>query len=60
MSKPITITKVRTILTSPERIPLVVVKIETSEPGLYGLGCATFTQRYLAVATAIDEYLAPF
>ena len=38
MSKPITITKVRTILTSPERIPLVVVKIETSEPGLYGLG----------------------
>jgi len=60
MSKPITITKIRTILTSPEKIPLVIVKIETSEPGLYGLGCATFTQRYLAVATAIDEYLAPF
>lgn len=47
-------------MTSPEKIPLVIVKIETSEPGLYGLGCATFTQRYLAVATAIDEYLAPF
>lgn len=60
MSKPITITKIRTILTAPEGINLVVVKIETSEPGLYGLGCATFTQRYLAVATAIDEYLAPF
>lgn len=60
MSKPITITNVKTILTAPETIPLVVVKIETSEPGLYGLGCATFTQRYLAVATAIDEYLKPY
>ena len=60
MSKPITITNVRTILTAPETIPLVVVKIETSEPGLYGLGCATFTQRYLAVATVIEEYIKPF
>jgi mannonate dehydratase len=60
MSRPITITNVKTILTAPETIPLVVVKIETSEPGLYGLGCATFTQRYLAVATAIDEYLKPY
>ncbi len=60
MSKPITITNVRTILTAPETIPLVVVKIETSEPGLYGLGCATFTQRYLAVATAVEQYLAPY
>jgi mannonate dehydratase len=60
MAKPITITNVRTILTAPEVTPLVVVKIETSEPGLYGLGCATFTQRYLAVATAIDMYLKDF
>jgi mannonate dehydratase len=60
MAKPITITNVRTILTAPEVTPLVVVKIETSEPGLYGLGCATFTQRYLAVATAIDKYLKDF
>jgi mannonate dehydratase len=57
---PITITDVRTILTAPAGIRLVVVKVETSEPGLYGLGCATFTQRYAAVAAAIDRHLKPF
>lgn len=59
MSNP-TIRDVRVILTAPEGIRLVVVKVETSEPGLYGLGCATFTQRPLAVATAVTEYLRPF
>lgn len=54
------ITNVKTILTAPAGINLVVVKVETSEPGLYGLGCATFTQRYLAVAEAIEQYLKPF
>ena len=49
----LTITNVRSILTAPEGIKLVVVKVETSEPGLYGLGCATFTQRPLTVATAL-------
>src|SRR5437773_2643283 len=58
--RPIRITDVKTILTQPDRIKLVVVKIETSEPGLYGVGCATFTQRPLVVATAIEEYLKPF
>jgi len=54
------ITAVRAIRTAPSGIRLVVVKIETSEPGLFGLGCATFTQRPLAVITAIEEYLHPF
>ena len=50
---------VRVILTAPEGTRLVVVKIETDEPDLYGLGCATFTQRPLAVATAIEQYVKP-
>ena len=54
------ITRVRAICTAPDGIRLVVVKVETSEPGLYGLGCATFTQRPLAVVTAIEQYLEPF
>src|SRR6476620_8272566 len=54
------ITDVKTILTAPNRIRLVVVKVLTSEPGLYGLGCATFTQRAYAVQTAVDQYLRPF
>jgi mannonate dehydratase len=51
---------VRSILTAPEGIRLVIVKVETSDAGLYGLGCATFTQRARAVATAVDQYLDPF
>jgi mannonate dehydratase len=54
------ITNVKTILTAPANIRLVVVKVETSEPGLYGLGCATFTQRARVVETAVDKYLKPF
>ena len=53
---PLKITKVKAILTAPARIRLCVVKVETSEPGLYGLGCATFTQRIRTVATAVNEY----
>ena len=37
-----------------------MVKIETSVPGLTGVGCATFTQRSSLVAAAVEEYLEPF
>jgi len=55
------ITKVKAILTAPPGLPrTVVVKIETDQPGLYGWGCATFTQRARAVVTAVNEFLDPF
>jgi mannonate dehydratase len=57
---PLKITDVKTFLTAPAGIRLVVAKVLTSERGLYGLGCATFTQRARAVETAIDRYLRPF
>ncbi len=57
---PLKITKVKAIATCPEGIELIVVKVETSEPGLYGIGCATFRQRAHAVVTAIDKSLNDF
>src|SRR5690349_15586120 len=59
-ASPVTITDIRTILTAPNGIRLVIVRVDTSEPGLYGLGCATFTQRPLVVASAVNDYLRPF
>ncbi|MEO0332089.1 MAG: enolase C-terminal domain-like protein [Bacteroidota bacterium] len=58
--KPVTITKVKAIATCPHNIELIVVKVETSEPGLYGVGCATFRQRAHAVVSAINDYLDDF
>ena len=57
---PVKIRDIKTILTAPNRIRLVVVKVETTEPGLVGWGCATFTQRALVVQTALEQYLKPF
>src|SRR3954469_10343469 len=57
---PLRITDVKTILTQPSPSRLVIVKVSTNEPGLYGLGCATFTQRARVVETAVDKYLKPF
>ena len=56
----IEIRDVRAICTAPEGINLVAVKIETNEPELYGVGCATFAHRYSAVVTVINDYLRPF
>ena len=59
-SAPVTIRSVKAIGTAPGGPNLIVVKVETSEPGLYGLGCATFTQRAEVVMTAINRYMGDF
>ncbi|MFH5832412.1 enolase C-terminal domain-like protein [Halalkalibaculum sp. DA384] len=57
---PLEITNVKAIATAPHGIELIVVKVETSEPGLYGVGCATFRQRAKPVLSAVNDYLADF
>ena len=57
---PLKITKVKAIACQPSDVRFVAVKIETSEPGLYGVGCATFNQRSLPVVSAVRDYLDPF
>ena len=61
MSDAVTITDVEAILTQPGRSRLVIVKVVTSEDGLYGLGCATYTQRVLSrCRRSIERHLKPF
>ncbi len=58
---PITIQDVKVITTQPyANQRLVIVKVITSEPGLYGLGCATFTQRFHAVVAALEHHVIPY
>jgi mannonate dehydratase len=66
---PLKITDVKIVLTNPPVTSsgqissmgrLVIAKVETSEPGLYGVGCASFCFRPAAVATVIERYLRPF
>jgi mannonate dehydratase len=50
---------VSVIATAPAGLRLVVVKITTDQDGLYGYGCATFTQRAELVVQAVQQYLRP-
>jgi len=54
-----TIRDIRVITCRPTTENLVVVRVDTSEPGLYGYGDATFTQRYTPVVRVIEDYLKP-
>lgn len=60
MSAIVKIRDVTAILVQPGPSRLLIVKVETTEPGLYGVGCATFTQRIFAVQAAIERHLKPF
>lgn len=55
----ITIRDIEVILTQPNHSPLVIVRVLTSEPGLYGLGCASFSRHVYAVEAAIEHRLKP-
>ena len=45
---------------APGGVRLTVVKVTTDQDGLYGYGCATFTQRADLVKPAVERYLKPF
>ncbi len=52
---------VRAIITHPPGArTLTVVKVETTEPELYGVGYASFCTRPTAAAAAVNDYLKPF
>jgi mannonate dehydratase len=51
---------IKLITTQPAGVRLVVVKVTTDQDGLYGYGCATFTQRADLVVPAVEKYLKPF
>src|SRR5262249_40663328 len=56
------ITGVKVLVTNPPQARnenFVLVKIETSEPGIHGWGDATCTGSELAVAKLLEEHLAP-
>jgi mannonate dehydratase len=50
---------IQVVATEPGGVRLVVVKILTNQDGLYGYGCATFTQRADLVVEAVERYLKP-
>ena len=51
---------IQVIATEPGGVRLTVIKILTDQDGLYGYGCATFTQRADLVVAAVERYLKPF
>ncbi len=50
---------IRVIETAPAGSRLDVIRITTDQDGLYGYGCATFTQRADLIKSAVERYLKP-
>jgi mannonate dehydratase len=50
---------VRTILTQVGANYMTNVKVLTSEPGLYGVGCGGHSERQALVATTVEQFLKP-
>src|ERR1700738_1780512 len=50
---------IQVIETAPAGLRLTVAKIITDQPGLYGYGDGTFTQRADLIKPAIERYLKP-
>ena len=48
---------IKVIATAPAGLRLTVVKITTDQDGLYGYGCATFTQRADLVKPAVERHV---
>jgi len=57
---PLKITDVKIIATAPSNSNWTIVKVETSEPGLYGLGAATHQEVPQAAQAYIEKRLKPF
>lgn len=55
--RPLRIRDLRVIVTAREGINLVVVKVETEEPGLDGLGCAPFCYPHQAIRAGVEKRL---
>src|SRR6201996_6714224 len=53
------ITDIKVFNTKVRGTNLINVKVYTSEPGLYGIGCGTHAERPTIVAATIEQYIKP-